>query len=70
MDMEDNEKAMRPHLLFTHGFFEMHSRLPNKTIKANCLACERMGKKNLIHATERSSSNLLTHLNVIQNLFK
>lgn len=50
--------------LFEHGFFEIHTRLENKVIKANCMSCQRMGRANLIQAREYSSSNLLAHLKV------
>lgn len=53
--------------IFEHGFFEVHVRLENRVIKANCLTCQRMGRANLIQAREYSSSNLLAHLKVSAN---
>lgn len=54
----------RPSLLFEHGFFDIRTRMANRNIKANCLACQRLGRSNLIQAREDSSSNLLAHLKV------
>lgn len=58
------QTAPRVPSLFEHGFFEVHVRLENRVIKANCLTCQRMGRANLIQAREYSSSNLLAHLKV------
>lgn len=58
------QMAPRVSSIFEHGLFEVHARLENRAIKANCLTCQRMGRANLIQAREYSSSNLLAHLKV------
>lgn len=58
------QQAPRVPSLFEHGFFEVHARLENRVIKANCMTCQRMGRANLIQSREYSSSNLLAHLKV------
>lgn len=63
-DDELFETVPRPSPLFTNGFFEVHMRLPNKIIKANCLTCQSHGRQNLIQGREGSASNLLAHLKV------
>lgn len=62
--MNASPQQLRLLPLFLYGFFEIRSHMENKTIIANCMTCQRMGRQNLLQAHEERTTNLVAHLKV------